>query len=200
MALFSLTLSPLEIVVRGTAVYWFLFVLFRFVMRRDAGSIAMAALLLLILIADAAQNAMAGEYKSIADGCVLVATLAGWNYVLDWCSYRFPALRRVLEAKPLLLITDGRPLRANMRREFITLEEIESKLREAGVARMADVRKAYLESDGEISLLLEGDMENGADGKATRRAGGGRPDGGKERKHSSGPARSRRPPGKRQVP
>jgi len=91
--LFALTVSPLELIVRGTAVYWFLYVLFRFVLRRDVGSMAMADVLLVVLIADAAQNAMAGEYKSITDGCVLVATIAFWNYLLDWASYRFVAVR-----------------------------------------------------------------------------------------------------------
>ncbi len=157
VSLFKFTLSPLEIFVRGTAVYWFLFALFRFVMRRDVGSIAIADVLLLVLIADAAQNAMAGEYKSIADGCLLVATLAGWNYFLDWSSFRFPAIRRLVSAKPLLLVQDGRPLRANMRREFVTIDELEAKLREAGAEHIGQVRRAFMESDGEITLLLADD-------------------------------------------
>ena len=173
LALLTFTLSPLEIFIRGTAVYWFLFTLFRFVMRRDVGSIAIADILLLVLIADAAQNAMAGDSKSIADGCLLVATLAGWNYLLDWTSYRFSVVRRFVEARPLLLIKDGQLLRGNMRREFITLDELQSKLREAGVANLAEVDKAYMESDGQISLLLEGggrkaDAKSGTAGAKSR--------------------------------
>lgn len=78
-ALFSIGVQPLELVVRGTAMYWFLFLLFRFVLRRDVGSIGIADVLLLVLIADAAQNAMAGSYESITEGCLLVATIVGWN-------------------------------------------------------------------------------------------------------------------------
>lgn len=158
--LFRLTLDPGEIIVRGTAVYWFLFLLFRFVMRRDVGAIAIADVLLLVMIADASQSAMAGDSKSIADGCLLVATIAGWNYLLDWSSYRLPLVRRFVEAKPLLLVLNGRLLRANLRREFITIDELESKMREAGVARLDAVREAYLESDGEISLLLKEEYES----------------------------------------
>lgn len=167
-ALFALSLHPLEIVVRGSAVYWFLFLLFRFVMRRDVGSIAIADILLLVMIADAAQNAMAGEYRSITDGCLLVATLAAWNYLLDWAAYRFAAVRRFVEAKPLLLVRDGRPLRANMRRELVTLEELQAKLRESGVSQISEVRLAYLESSGEISLLLR---ENAPHGQAVAKTG-----------------------------
>lgn len=155
--LFGLTLDPVEIVVRGTAVYWFLFLLFRFVMRRDVGAIAIADVLLLVMIADASQNAMAGDSSSIGDGCLLVATIAGWNYLLDWSSYRLPWVRRFVEPKPLLLIRDGRLLRANMRRELITVDELESRMREKGVSHFGAVRAAYLENDGEISLMLNED-------------------------------------------
>lgn len=154
-ALFSFSLSPLEIFIRGSAVYWFLFLLFRFVLRRDVGSIAIADMLLLVMIADAAQNAMAGEYRSIADGCLLVATLAMWNYLLDWLSFHFRAIRRLVEPQPLLLIRDGQLQRANMRRELVTREELESKLREQGVVELRRVRRAFLENDGEISLLVD---------------------------------------------
>lgn len=154
VSLFRFTLSPLEIFVRGTAVYWFLFALFRFVMRRDVGSIGIADMLLLMMISDAVQNAMAGEYRSISDGCLLVATIAGWNYLLDWSSYHFPLVRRFAEPKPLALIRNGRLMRANMRRELVTVDELIGKMREEGVADLGEVREAFLESDGEISVVL----------------------------------------------
>ena len=56
--LFELTVHPAELVLRGTLMYWFLFLLLRFVLRRDIGSIGIADVLLLVVIADAAQNAM----------------------------------------------------------------------------------------------------------------------------------------------
>jgi uncharacterized membrane protein YcaP (DUF421 family) len=159
ISLFRLSLSPAEIIVRGTAMYWFLFLLFRFVIRRDVGSIAIADMLLLVLIADASQNAMAGGYESITDGCLLVATIVGWNYLLDWISYRFPSVRRLIEAKPLLLVRNGRMQRANMRRELITVEELTAQLRKEGITDLAKVREAYMETTGEISLLLESEKD-----------------------------------------
>lgn len=158
--LFAFTLDPLEILLRGSVVYWFLFLLFRFPLRRDVGSIGIADVLLLVLIADASQNAMAGDYRSISDGLLLISTIAGWNYLLDWCSYHFPAVRRLLQPGPLLLIDRGRLRRENMRREFITLEELEAKLREKGVQSIDQVQRAYLENDGQISLLIKEDDEH----------------------------------------
>ena len=106
-ALFELSLNPLELVARGTLMYWFLFLLFRFVLRRDVGSIAIADVLLLVLIADASQNAMAGGYETVSDGVVLVLTIAGWNWLFDWLSFRSTWMRRFMAAKPLQLVKNG---------------------------------------------------------------------------------------------
>lgn len=151
-ALFVFTVHPMEIVLRGTLVYWFLFLLFRFVLRRDVGSIGIADVLLLVLIADASQNAMAGGYESVGEGFLLVATIAGWNYALDWAGYHFPPIRRFIEPAPLPLIRDGRMLRKNMRQELVTPEELLAKLREQGVEDVSQVRSAFMESSGEISV------------------------------------------------
>ena len=70
--LFAITVPPWELILRGTLMYWFLFLVFRFVMRRDVGAIGVADVLLLVLIADASQNAMSGGYESVTDGAILV--------------------------------------------------------------------------------------------------------------------------------
>lgn len=155
-ALLRFSMDPLELVLRGSAVYLFVFALFRFVLRRDAGSVSIADILLLVLIADASQNAMAGGYQSLADGAVLVATLAAWNYALDWLSWRFPSARRFIEPPALLLVRDGQLMRRNMRREMVTADEIDAALRKQGVDDIADVKAAHMESDGQISVLRKG--------------------------------------------
>jgi len=151
--LFQFRVSPVELFVRGTLIYWFLFVMLRFVLRRGAGGIGIADILLIVLLADASQNAMAGGYDSVAEGCVLVGTLIGWNYLLDWASFRWDLVRRLAEPAPLLLIDRGRVLARNLRREFVTRDELEAQLRLNGVASLSDVRKAYLESDGRFSVV-----------------------------------------------
>ena len=154
--MFGLSLPLAEIVIRGTAMYWFLFLMFRFVIRRDIGAVGIADVLVLVIVADAAQNAMAGEYKSITDGMVLVATLIGWNFFLDWLSYCFPRIRRFAEPGPIRVIWKGRMLHRNMRRELISDEELWSKLREGGIDSLEEVKEAYIESDGQISIIKKG--------------------------------------------
>ena len=152
-SLFRFEMNPLELVVRGSLMYWFIFLLFRFVLRRDVGSIAIADILLLVLIADASQNALAGGYTSVAEGCLLVATIAGWNYALDWASYQFKVVRRIVEPPPLPLIRRGHVLRANLRQEMLTLDDLYAKLREQGIEDVHQVKAAFMESDGMISVV-----------------------------------------------
>ncbi len=130
--LFNFSVSPAEIFIRGTVIYWFIFLLFRFLLRRDVGAIAIADVMLLVLIADAASNAMSGGYDSITDGCILVATIAGWNYFLNWMSFKFPGVRRLIQPAPQALVRSGKIQRKIMRRELITMEELQSKLRARG--------------------------------------------------------------------
>ena len=143
----------LEMVVRGTAMYWFLFGLFRFVIRRRMGSVGMADILILVIVADAAQNAMSGEYTTVGDGAILVGTLIGWTVLNDWLSWRFPPMEKLLQPPPLLLVRDGHLLRRNLRSELITETELLGKLREQGVEQLGDVARAYLETSGEISVI-----------------------------------------------
>lgn len=155
-SLFGLSVHPAEIAIRATAIYWFLYALLRYVLRRDLGSMGLTDVLLLVLLADASQNAMAGEYRTISDGFVLVATLVGWSWLLDWAGYRFESVRRWLQPAPLLLVRDGRLQRRPMRREMITEQEVLQKLRQQGIDDLADVKAMFMEADGEISVIRRG--------------------------------------------
>jgi uncharacterized membrane protein YcaP (DUF421 family) len=151
--LFGVSVPPLELIVRGTAVYWFLFLIFRLILRRNVGSVAIADILVLVIIADAAQNAMAGEYTTVTDGFILVATIVAWNYLLDWMSYRWKPLRALLEPKPLLLISDGRLQRHNMRKELVSEQELVAQLRQQGIEKVDEVKRAFMEADGTVTVI-----------------------------------------------
>ncbi|GAA0765441.1 DUF421 domain-containing protein [Ideonella azotifigens] len=163
MAMFSFSMSPLELVIRGSAMYVFLFLIFRFVLRRDVGSIAISDVLLLVLIADASQNAMAGDYKTVADGMVLVGTIVGWNWVLDWAAWHFEPVHRLLQAPPLPLVRHGRVLHRNLRKEFLTLDDLMMELRKQAVSDLAEVKHAQMEGDGQITVIKR---EGGAPAEA----------------------------------
>jgi uncharacterized membrane protein YcaP (DUF421 family) len=143
----------LEIVVRGTLVYLALFLLLRLVLKRQSGTVAVTDLLVVVLIADAAQNAMADDYRSVPDGLLLVATIVFWSYALDWLGYRFRWLGRFIHPPPLELIRDGKVLWRNLRKELVSLDELKSQLREQGIEDIAHVKAARMEGDGRISVV-----------------------------------------------
>jgi uncharacterized membrane protein YcaP (DUF421 family) len=151
--LFLPSVAPLEMIVRGSAMYWFLVLLFRGLFRRDVGSIGIADVLFLVIVADASQNAMAGDSRSITDGFILVGTIAFWNFLVNWLGYRFPQFERRLRPSPLLLIHNGKIVRHNMKREFITEADLLGKIREHGYDDVGKVKAAYMESDGQISVI-----------------------------------------------
>ena len=151
--LFVPELPVLEVVIRGAIVYLLLFIVMRFFLRRRSGGLGLADILVVVLIADAVQNAMGSEYKSVTEGALLVFTIVSLDFALDWVGHRVPWLRRLTRPSPLLLIRNGRMIRRNMQREMITTEELMSQLRQQGIDDPAVVRCAYLEGDGELSVL-----------------------------------------------
>ena len=151
-AIFVPTLHAGELVLRGTLTYLFLFFLMR-VLRREAGQLGISDLLVVVLLADAAGNGMVGESNSVTEAAILVATIAFWDYFLDWLSFRFPALQPLFRPSPLLLIKNGRLQRQNMRKQMIEEEELLGQLREKGIRGVGEVKLCYLESDGRISVL-----------------------------------------------
>jgi uncharacterized membrane protein YcaP (DUF421 family) len=142
----------LETIIRGTVMYLTMFALLR-VFRRQSGSLGPADLLVLLLIADASQNGMADDYKSITEGIVLIGTIMGWEYAIDWLSYHVPAFGKTIERDPLLLIRDGQIIEKNLERELITRDDLMSQLRQKGVDDPAKVACCFLEGDGHISVI-----------------------------------------------
>lgn len=151
--LFTPEHSVFEMVVRGTLIYLALFIIMRLFGRRQSGSLSTADLLVVVLIADAAQNGLAHEYKSVTEGVALVVTIVAWDMAIDWASFRFPALRPVLSPPALPLIKNGVLQRRNMRKEMVTEDELLSLLRQEGVESPSAVKLAQLEVDGKISVL-----------------------------------------------
>ena len=159
------TLAPqtplLEIFLRGTITYLGLFLLLRLILKRESGMVGITDLLVVVLLADASQNAMADDYRSITDGLFLILTIIFWSYLLNWLGFRFPSIQRFVHPPPLQLVRDGHMVKRNMRKEFITDDELYSMMRAQGIDDLAQVKAAYMEGDGQISVITK-------DGRPTR--------------------------------
>jgi len=150
---FYLTVPLREIILRGTIVFWFLFLIFRFILRRSMGDVGISDFLFVSIMADASQNAMSGDAKSIADGLALLSVLVVWNVLIDWLGYNSAWISKLMAAPPIMLVRNGVLQTRAMRREFITRADIMTKLREEGIDQLADVKRMQLETDGQISVV-----------------------------------------------
>ncbi len=152
-ATFTPETSLIEMFVRGTVMYLGLYFMLRFIIKREAGALGITDMLVIVLLADAAQNGMADDYKSIPDGLVLVFTIVAWSYFLDYLAFKFKAMRRILRPSRVQLVDGGRLVRKNLEKERVTEDELMGELRAHGVADLEDVHAAYIESDGMISVI-----------------------------------------------
>lgn len=151
--LVAFSVSPWEIMLRGTLMYWFLFLVFRFLLRRDIGNVGIGDFLFVVIVADASQSAMSGDAKTVADGVLLVSTLVFWNYLFDYVSYKSPFIRRFSEPQSIMLVKNGKLILRNMQREYITRSEVQAKMREEGIEDINEIKEMRLEPDGSISVL-----------------------------------------------
>ncbi len=145
--------SLFETVVRGIVMYFGIFGLLRVVLRGRTSAVTVSDLLVLVLIADAAQNAMATNYLSITNGLVLVATLVACSVTVDWLAFHFPAVRRFVHPERKPLIVDGRVIRKTLKEELMTEGELLTQVRLNGAESLEEVKAAYLEGNGEVSVI-----------------------------------------------
>ena len=144
--------SLLEIAIRGSVVYWALFCALRFLPRREVGGMGPSDILVIVIIADAVQNGMAGEYRSVTEALVIAAVIFGWATLIDWIDDRFPDLH-LAKARKVQLVRNGKMLPSAMKRNHISEEELMEQLRLEGVEAVEDVGDAYVEGDGQVSVI-----------------------------------------------
>jgi uncharacterized membrane protein YcaP (DUF421 family) len=145
--------SIFETVIRGLITYFSIFLLLRVVLRGKTSAVTVSDLLVLVLIADAAQNAMAAQYNSITNGVVLVATIVVASFSVDWLAFRFPAVQHFVHPERKPLVIDGRLIRRTLQEELMTEDELMTQLRLNGVEDPSEVKAAYLEGNGEVSVI-----------------------------------------------
>lgn len=150
--LFSLETPLLELFIRGTFLYLGLLILMRFMPRRTGAELSLMDLIWVLLVAEAAAHSM-GDYTSLLDGIILIIVYMVWDYIINFLNYHVPVIEKLLSSPPLLVIKEGKLLKRNMRKEFLTEEELISYLRTHGIADITKVKKAFVEPEGEITAI-----------------------------------------------
>jgi len=142
-----------QIVLRTVAVYFVVLVGLRLFGKRQLGQMSVGDLVMILLIANAVQNAMVGPDTSLEGGLVAAVTLLVLNLVVVRSLTRSALWARLFEGEPTLLVKDGAYLDRSIRHEGLAREEVDMAVREHGFASVSDVRVAYLEPDGTISVI-----------------------------------------------
>ncbi|MEP7214963.1 MAG: YetF domain-containing protein [Anaerolineaceae bacterium] len=154
--MFDLGTDWWEIVLRSAVVYGALLVGLRLTGKRQIGQMAPFDLVVILLIANAVQNAMVGPDTSLLGGLISAGVLLGANIVVARSRDRIPGLRRAVEGQPAILVSGGKVIAKAIAEEQIDMDELEQAIREHGIEKLEDVRMAVLEVDGTISIVPMG--------------------------------------------
>lgn len=142
-----------ELIVRGTALYFFLYVLMRIAGRRLFAQLAMSDILVMLLLAVAVREGITGDHYTVGDAAISAATILAWDVIIDRIAFHFPALRRPLRHRPIPIVKNGALIVENARAQLLTRQEIDARLREAGLTSLEQVEEAYMEPDGKLSVV-----------------------------------------------
>ena len=135
----------MDVVVRATIMYAIVFALLRLLGKRELGQLAPFELVMLVVIGDLIQQGITHNDVSLTGAALAIGTFAFWTLLIGFVSYYVPRADKYLTGEPSVIIRDGKFLRANMRRERMTVMELESEMRLAGIGVLDDVAWAILE-------------------------------------------------------
>jgi uncharacterized membrane protein YcaP (DUF421 family) len=143
----------MDLVIRAVVIFFFIFLVTRIVGRRQLSTLEPFDLILLVVLGDLVQQGITQSDESVTGTLIVISTIALLSVAVSWAAFRFKALRPITEGEPIVLVHDGQPIPRNMRRERITLADIQEEARNSQIASIADVRWAILENNGQISCI-----------------------------------------------
>lgn len=144
----------MDAVLRATAVYVFLMIVFRIAGRRTLMEMTTFDFILLLILSEATQNAMIGNDYSVTNGFLVILTLVGLDIALSSMKYRSPIVQKWLDGLPMILVENGHPLKHLMNKARVDEDDIMASARKSqGIERMDQIKYAVLESSGGISII-----------------------------------------------
>ena len=143
----------MDIVLRATFMFAVIFVLLRLLGKREMAEMTPFEVVLLVVIGDLIQQGVTQSDYSVTGATLAVATFGFWSLILNWVGYTWPRAERLLDGEPQVVVRGGELLGKMMRRNRLTRSEVESEMRHAGIAHLADVAWGILETDGKISFI-----------------------------------------------
>jgi uncharacterized membrane protein YcaP (DUF421 family) len=143
----------MDLVIRATVGFLFVFLLTRTVGRRELSSLEPFDLIMLVMIGDLVQQGITQNDFSVTGMLLVGSTVALLTVAVSYTNFRFPKLRPVLEGEPVIVVQDGKPIERNLRRNRITMEELRALARVQQIPSLDEVQWAVLETSGQISFI-----------------------------------------------
>lgn len=150
----------MELVVRATVVYWFLWLVVRGTGKRSLSQISPLELVMTVVLGDFVQQGVTQEDMSTTGAVIVVSTFACWMLFGDVLLRRSKGAERVLEGQAIVVVRDGEVLRDNLAHERLTMDDLLEEAREQGYGDVADVRLGVLEPDGRFSFVPKANVEH----------------------------------------
>ena len=143
----------LDIILRSTAVYFFMVIALRIFGKKELSQLNTADVILILLISNSVQNAMVGNNTSLYGGMAAATVLFGINFILKKLMYKYKKFSDFMQEKPEILIHNGNLDFKALSKLNISSDELKEAMREHGVEYFKDVKLAMLEIDGNISII-----------------------------------------------
>ncbi len=143
----------MDLVVRATVVFFFIFLVTRIAGRRELNSLEPFDVILLVVLGDLVQQGITQSDQSVTGTLTVISTVTLLSVAVSWASFRSRRLRLATEGEPIVLVQDGRIIERNLRRERLTRGDLEEEARRQQVGSLADIRWAILEKEGSISVI-----------------------------------------------
>jgi uncharacterized membrane protein YcaP (DUF421 family) len=143
----------MEIVLRATVVFWFLWLLVRGTGKRSLSELTPLDLLLVVVVGDLVQQGVTQEDMSMTGAVLAASVFVGWTLVADWVERRSDRARRLLSGEPLIVLREGEPLTKRLEQERISVDELKEAARLQGYGDLDEIEYAVLETDGKFSFI-----------------------------------------------
>ena len=143
----------MELIIRATFLYFFLWLVARGTGKRELSEMTAFELILLVTMGDLIQQGVTQEDFSIIGAFLAVGTLAFWILFFGYLGWKFPRFRPAIEGVPVVVVRDGKPLDEVLKLERLVLAEVCESARNQGIADLAEVRIGVLEPDGKFSFI-----------------------------------------------
>lgn len=114
-----------------------------------------------IALGSALASVATSKNVTLADGLAVFVVLIFMQFLLTWLSVRIKILKRIITSQPSILLYKGEMIEENLKKERITIEEINSAAREKGFSDLREIDMIILETTGDITIIKEIQNPNG---------------------------------------